>query len=74
MERDEVRAPLKTPTWEARPKQRGKISGVSQRMTLCMPTKTKTVGDDLQSINNDNDDYQWLPAAFRNQFSFGNVC
>ena len=44
-----------------------------------MLPKTKTVGDDLQSTalrltNDDNDDYQWLPAEFRNRFSFGNVC
>ena len=33
--RDEIRAPLKTSAWEARPKQRSKISGISQRMTSC---------------------------------------
>ena len=55
------------------------ISGSSQRMTLCMLPKTKTVGADLQatalrSTDDDDDDYQWLPAEFRNRFSFGNVC
>ncbi|CAH3018733.1 unnamed protein product, partial [Porites evermanni] len=39
---------------------------------------TETVGADLQltlwSTNYDHDDYQWLPAEFRNHFSFGNVC
>ena len=43
------------------------ISGISKRMTLCMLPKTKTVGDDLQLTalrltDDDNDDYQWLPA------------
>ena len=52
------------------------ISGISQRMTLCMLPKTKTVGDDLQMTafrltDDDNDDYQWSPAEFRNWFSFG---
>ena len=51
----------------------------SQRMTLCMLLKTKTVGADLQSTalqstDDDNDDYQRLPAEFRNRFSFRNVC
>ena len=55
------------------------ISGISQRMTLCMLPKTGTVGADLQSTalqstDDDNDDYQWSPAEFRNHFSFGNVC
>ena len=55
------------------------ISGISQRMTLCMLPKTKTVGADLQSTalqstDDGNNDYQWLPAEFRNCFSFGNVC
>ena len=55
------------------------ISGISQRMTLCMLPKTETVGADLQSTalqltDDDNDDYQWSPAEFRNHFSFGNVC
>ena len=55
------------------------ISGISQRMTLCMLSKTKTVEADLQatalrSTDDDNDDYQWLPAEFRKHFSFGNVC
>ena len=55
------------------------ISGISQRVTSCMLPKTETVGDDLQLTalrltNDDNDDYQWLPAEFRNCFSFGNVC
>ena len=55
------------------------ISGISQRMTLWMLPNTETVGDDLQltalgSTNDDNDDYQWSPAEFRNWFSFGNVC
>ena len=39
----------KTPAWEVRPKQRGGFSGISQRMTLCMLSKTKPVVDDLQS-------------------------
>ena len=47
------------------------ISGISQRMTFCMLPKTKTVRANLQSTalwltNDDNDDYQWLPAEFRN--------
>ena len=55
------------------------ISGISQGMTLSMLPKTETVGADLQltalwSTDYDNDDYQWLPAEFRNHFSFGNVC
>ena len=55
------------------------ISGISQRMTLCMLPKTETVGADLQSTalqltDDDNDDYQWSPAEFRNHVSFGNVC
>ena len=55
------------------------ISGISQRMTSCMLPKIETVGADLQSTalqltDDDNDDYQWLPAEFRNWFSFGNVC
>ena len=29
---------------------------------------------DCSSVYDDNDDYQWLPAEFRNWFSFGNVC
>ena len=33
--RDEIRAPLKTSAWKARPKQRSKICGISQRMILC---------------------------------------
>ena len=67
-------APIKTPAWEARPKQRGGISSISQRMTSWMLSETKTGGDDLQSTDNDNDDCKWLPAEFRNRFSFGNVC
>ena len=55
-------------------KQRGRFCGISQRMTLCMLSKTKKVGDDLQSTDYKNDDCQWLPAKFRNRFSFGNVC
>ena len=48
-------------------------------MTLCTLPKTETVGADLQvtalrSTDDDDDDYQWLPAEFRNHFSFGNVC
>ena len=55
------------------------ISGISQRMTLCMLPKTETVGADLQSpalrsTDDDNDDYQRLPAEFRNRFSFRNAC
>ena len=55
------------------------ISGISKRMTLCMLPKTETVGEDLQLTalrltDDDNDDYQWLPAEFRNWFSFRNVC
>ena len=50
----------KTPALEVRPKQRGGFSGISQRMTLCMLSKTKTVVDDLQSTDYENDDYQWL--------------
>ena len=47
------------------------ISGISKRITLCMLPKTETVGDDLQLTalwltDDDNDDYQWLPAKFRN--------
>ena len=54
------------------------ISGISKRMTLCMLPKTETVGEDLQLTalrltDDDNDDYQWLPAKFRNWFSFRNV-
>ena len=64
-------APIKTPAWEARPKQRGGISGIFQRMTSCMLSETKTGGDDLPATDND---YKWLPAEFRNRFSFGNVC
>ena len=58
--------------WEAGPKQSVGISGISQRMASCLLSMTKTVGDDLQSTN--NDDYQWLPAEFLNQSGFGNVC
>ena len=48
-------------------------------MTLCMLPKTETVGGDLQSpalrsTDDDNDDYQRLPAEFRNRFSFRNAC
>ena len=48
-------------------------------MTLCMLPKTETVGADLQSpalrsADDDNDDYQRLPAEFRNRFSFRNAC
>ena len=55
------------------------ISGISQRMTLCMLPKSETVGADSQSTalwstDDDNDDYEWLPSEFRNHFSFGNVC
>ena len=55
------------------------ISGISERMTFCVLPKTETVGDGLQLTalqltDDDNDDYQWLPAEFRNWFSFGNVC
>ena len=55
------------------------IFGISKRMTLCMLPKTETVWDDLQLTafrltDDDNDDNQWLPAEFRNWFSFGNVC
>ena len=44
-----------------------------------MLPKTETVGDGLQwtalrVTDDDNDDCQWLPAEFRNGFSFGNVC
>ena len=54
------------------------ISGISQRMTLWMLPNTETVGDDLQLAalgltDDDNDDYLWSPAEFRNWFSFGNV-
>ena len=40
-------------------------------MTLWMLPNTETVGDDLQLTalrltEDDNDDYQWLPAEFRN--------
>ena len=28
----------------------------------------------LWLTDDDNDDYQWLPAEFRNHFSFGKVC
>ena len=40
-------------------------------MTSCMLPKSETVGADLQSTalrltDDDNDDYQWLPAEFRN--------
>ena len=40
-------------------------------MTSCMLPKIETVGADLQSTalqltDDDNDDYQWLPAEFRN--------
>jgi len=40
-------------------------------MTSCMLPKTETVGDDLQLTalrltDDDNDDYRWLPAEFRN--------
>ena len=40
-------------------------------MTSCMLPKTETVGADLQSTalqltDDDNDDYRWLPAEFRN--------
>ena len=54
------------------------ISGISQRMTLWMLPNTETVGDDLQLTalgltDDDNDDYLWSPAEFRNWFSFGNV-
>ena len=54
------------------------ISGISQRMTLWMLPNTETVGDDLQLAalgltDDDNDDYQWLPAEFRNWFSSVNV-
>ena len=59
----------KTLAWEVRPKQRGGFSGISQRMTLCMLSKTKTVVGDLQSTDCENDDYQCLPAKFRNQFN-----
>ena len=43
------------------------ISGISERMTFCMLPKTETVGDGLQLTalrltDDDNDDYQWLPA------------
>ena len=47
------------------------ISGISERMTFCVLPKTETVGDGLQLTalqltDDDNDDYQWLPAEFRN--------
>ena len=47
------------------------ISGISQMMTSCILPKTETVGADLQSTalrltDDDNDDYRWLPAEFRN--------
>ena len=32
--RDEIRAPLKTSAWEARPKQRSKISGISRHHVI----------------------------------------
>ena len=64
----------KTPAWEVRPKERGGFSGISQRMTFCMLSKTKTVVDDLQPTDYENDDYQWFPAKFRNRFNFGSVC
>ena len=64
-------APIKTPAWEARPKKRGGFSGIFQRMTSCTLSETKTGGDDLPATDND---YKWLPAEFRNRFSFGNVC
>ena len=43
-----VQALVKTLAWEVTPKQRSGFSGISQRMTLCMLSKSKTVGDDLQ--------------------------
>ena len=61
-----VQALVKTLAWEVTPKQRSGFSGISQRMTLCMLSKSKTVGDDLQQTDYENDDYQWLPAKFKN--------
>ena len=55
-----VQALVKTLAWEVTPKQRSGFSGISQRMTLCMLSKSKTVGDDLQQTDYENDDYQWL--------------
>ena len=43
-----VQALVETLAWEFTPKQRSGFSGISQRMTLCMLSKSKTVGDDLQ--------------------------
>ena len=60
-----VQALVKTLAWEVTPKQRSGFSGISQRMTLCMLSKSKTVGDDLQQTDYENDDYQWLPAKFK---------
>ena len=50
---------------------RVEISAISERMTFCVLPKTETVGDGLQLTalqltDDDNDDYQWLPAEFRN--------
>ena len=44
-------------------KQRGRFCGISQRMTLCMLSKTKKVEDDLHSTDYENDDCQWLPTC-----------
>ena len=67
-----VQALVKTLAWEVTPKQRSGFSGISQRMTLCMLSKSKTVGETYSSRMKWW--LQWLPAKFKNGFSFGNVC